>query len=58
MRIETALAKGGARRVSRRDPNKLYHKMTLAELQALTPAFDWPALLPRHRRAADLRAST
>ena len=47
---------GGARRVSRRDPNKIYHKLSVAELQALTPAVSVAALLHRHRRAADLRA--
>jgi endothelin-converting enzyme/putative endopeptidase len=41
MRIETALAKGALDVVSRRDPNKIYHKMTAAELQALTPQFQW-----------------
>jgi putative endopeptidase len=41
MRIETALAKGALDAVSRRDPNKVYHKLTAAELQALTPPFQW-----------------
>jgi putative endopeptidase len=41
MRIETALAKGSLDNVSRRDPNKVYHKMSMDELQALNPAFDW-----------------
>jgi putative endopeptidase len=39
--IETELAKGSLDRVSRRDPEKVYHKMTVAELVALAPAFDW-----------------
>jgi putative endopeptidase len=43
MRIETALAKASLTRVERRDPYKLFHKMTRAELQALTPSFQWPA---------------
>ena len=43
LRIETALAKASLTRVERRDPHKTYHKMTLAELQALAPAIDWPA---------------
>ena len=30
-----------ARRGPRRDPNKVYHKMSHAELQALTPQFQW-----------------
>ncbi len=41
MRIETALAKASLTRVERRDPNKLYHKMTRQELQALSPSFAW-----------------
>ncbi len=40
--IETTLAKGALDAVSRRDPNKVYHKMSTAELQALTPQFMWP----------------
>jgi len=41
MRIESALAKAALDVVARRDPAALYHKMTPAELQALTPGFDW-----------------
>jgi len=41
MRIETALAKASLTRVERRDPNKIYHKMTRDELQALSPLFSW-----------------
>jgi endothelin-converting enzyme/putative endopeptidase len=41
MAIETALAKSALDAVSRRDPNKVYHKMSNAELQALTPPFMW-----------------
>ena len=37
MRIETALAKGSLDNVSRRDPEKQYHKMTRQELAALMP---------------------
>jgi putative endopeptidase len=43
MRVETALARAALDRVSRRDPTKVYHKMTPAELQALTPGFEWSA---------------
>jgi endothelin-converting enzyme/putative endopeptidase len=42
MKIETALAKAALDNVSRRDPNKVYHKLSVAELQALTPQFQWP----------------
>ena len=43
MAMETALAKASLTRVERRDPYKIYHKMKLAELQKITPSFDWPA---------------
>src|SRR6202167_3083946 len=43
MRIETALAKGSMTRVDMRDPQKLYHKMTAAELQTLAPNFQGSA---------------
>ena len=43
MRIETAMAKASLTRVETRDPYKLFHKMSLAELQALTPSFKWDA---------------
>jgi putative endopeptidase len=41
MEIETALAKASLTRVEQRDPHKLFHKMTPAQLQALTPSFKW-----------------
>src|SRR4051812_32110793 len=41
MTIETALAKGALDNVARRDPSQIYHKMSNAELQALTPQFIW-----------------
>jgi putative endopeptidase len=41
MAFETALAKGSLDVVSRRDPNKVYHKMTVKELISLGPTFDW-----------------
>jgi putative endopeptidase len=41
MAIETALAKASLTRVDKRDPYKLFHKMTPAQLQALTPSFQW-----------------
>jgi endothelin-converting enzyme/putative endopeptidase len=42
LRIETALAKASLTRVERRDPHKIYHMMTVAELSQLTPSIDWP----------------
>ncbi len=47
MRIETALAQSSMTRVERRDPQKLYHKMTAAELEALAPSFPWQAYFAR-----------
>ena len=41
MRIETALARGAQSRVARRDPNNIYHRMTVADLQKLAPTFPW-----------------
>ena len=43
MAIETALAKGALDRVARRDPQQTYHRLERAELDALTPGFDWSA---------------
>jgi putative endopeptidase len=43
--IETSLAQASLDRVSRRDPYKLYHKVSRQELAALTPAFSWDAYL-------------
>jgi putative endopeptidase len=45
MRIETALAKGSMDRVEMRDPAKRYHIMTVAELQALSPGYNWQTYL-------------
>jgi endothelin-converting enzyme/putative endopeptidase len=43
MRIETALAQGSLTRVEQRDPKRLDHTLTVAELQKITPAFQWHA---------------
>ena len=45
MRIETALARASMTRVQQRDPKATYHKLSLAELKRLCPAFDWSAYL-------------
>ena len=45
MKIETALAKGSLDLVSRRDPVKVYHKLGLADVEALTPRFSWKEYL-------------
>src|SRR4029077_15417960 len=41
MTIETALAKASMSNVDVRDPNKTYHRMTVADFQTLTPDFSW-----------------
>ena len=41
MEIETSLAKGALDQTSRRDPQKIYHKLTNQELAALSPGFKW-----------------
>jgi predicted metalloendopeptidase len=41
LKLETALAESSLSRVELRDPSSRYHKMTVAELQALAPNFDW-----------------
>jgi putative endopeptidase len=45
MSIEMALAKGSLDRVAMRDPATRYHPMTISDLQAKTPNFDWKAYL-------------
>ena len=45
MAIETALAKASLTQVERRDPYKLFHKMTLPQLKAVTPSFNWDRYL-------------
>ncbi len=41
MKTETTLAKGSLDRVARRDPNNVYHKLSVKELISLAPGFDW-----------------
>ncbi len=45
MELETALAKASLSAVDKRDPYKLFHKMNMHGLQALTPGFNWNAYL-------------
>jgi putative endopeptidase len=45
MEIETALARATLTRVERRDPYKVFHRVPLAELGKLAPAFDWKTYL-------------
>ncbi|MDT7541925.1 MAG: putative endopeptidase [Acidobacteriota bacterium] len=43
MTLETKLAKASMTRVEQRDPANIYHRMSVADLQKLTPNFDWSA---------------
>jgi putative endopeptidase len=43
MEVETALAKIAMDKVERRDPDKTYHKLALADLPAAAPGFEWAA---------------
>lgn len=45
MRIEARLAKAALTRVERRDPSKVYHRMSVTELKQLVPAFAWDRYL-------------
>lgn len=42
MSLETELAKASMTRLERRDPNKTYHKTSVADLAKIAPAIDWP----------------
>jgi predicted metalloendopeptidase len=52
--LETAMAQRHWERARNRDRNATYNKMTVAELAALSPAFDWRG----YRAAAQLGAAT
>ncbi len=45
MAVETALAQGSMPRVDQRTPANVYHVMTVADLQTLTPDFQWKTYL-------------
>jgi putative endopeptidase len=47
MALETKLAEASKTRVERRDPQKNYHRMTLAQMKDVGPTFDWPAYFQR-----------
>ena len=41
MELETRLAKSSMTQVEQRDPNAIYHKMSLADVNALTQGYSW-----------------
>jgi len=45
MAFETGLAKAQLDRVSRRNPQNVYHRLTVKDLQTLTPGFAWNVYL-------------
>ena len=45
LRLETRLARASLTLVARRDPHQLFHKISRADLERLTPAFDWTPYL-------------
>ena len=47
MKIETDLAKGSLDRTARRNPNNVYHKMSVAELASLCPFVPWQKYFER-----------
>lgn len=47
LRIETALAKASMKKEDLRDPEKVYHKYSLRQLEKLAPAIDWERYLKR-----------
>ena len=47
MRMETAFAKASMTRVERRDPEKTYNKLTVAELEKLCPRMNWAELFTK-----------
>ncbi|HTY43260.1 MAG TPA: M13 family metallopeptidase [Thermoanaerobaculia bacterium] len=51
MRMETDLARASLDNIALRDPKATDHKMTMAELQKLTPKYDWTAAF----RALDVK---
>lgn len=46
MTVETALAKGSLDVTSRRDPEKIYHRLPVAQLSEMNPSFAWDRYLP------------
>jgi putative endopeptidase len=47
LQLETELAKASLSRVDQRDPYKVFHRLTLTDLQAQVPAVQWAAFYQR-----------
>lgn len=53
MAIETELARASLTRTARRDPRRIYHRMSLPQLRRMAPAFDWAGYLQASAVSAD-----
>jgi putative endopeptidase len=47
MAIETKLAEASLTRVEMRDPERIYHRMKVAEVKQLVPAYDWASYMQK-----------
>jgi putative endopeptidase len=45
--LETKLAEGSLTKVEMRDPEKIYHRMTVAQVTELAPNYDWPGYMQK-----------
>jgi len=45
--LETKLAEASLTRVEMRDPERIYHRMTVPQLKELAPAYDWPGYMQK-----------
>jgi putative endopeptidase len=60
MALETKMAEVSLTRVELRDPEKLYHRMTMVQMKDVAPGFDWPAYFKNIglKREADVNVAT
>ena len=45
--LETKLAEASLTRVELRDPERIYHRMTVAQMKDLAPVYDWPGYMQK-----------
>jgi len=53
LKLETAIAQSHSTPVQLRDPQKNYHKMTVADFQKLTPNMEWKSVLSKLGASTD-----
>lgn len=53
LKLETAIAQSHSTPVELRDPQKNYHKMTIADFQKLTPNMEWKSVLNKLGASTD-----